>query len=190
MWKTARLGGDYGDVILGGLIFSSVQKPGRVKMPNTYVLKSSVTSHVVLFTKATWWISPGAHFTLWFGTGIRGDLTQNNNNHKKIQIKPSFSAPPHRPLRLLSLASSLVPRAVEGCGPGWVRSIVIALQGNLAAHQWKLSIVERLSCELPGQLCGKQRCIFWNHSLWLFIMLMIVHMQLNSCHFSAEKFQL
>lgn len=53
MLKTARLSGDSGDVILGGLIFSSVQKPGRVKMPNTYVLKSSVTSHVVLFTKAT-----------------------------------------------------------------------------------------------------------------------------------------
>lgn len=51
--KNARLGSNYDDVILGGLIVSSFQKPGSVKMPNTYVLKSCVTSHVVLFTKAT-----------------------------------------------------------------------------------------------------------------------------------------
>lgn len=52
-FKNARLSNNYDDVIIGRLIISSVQKPGSVKMPNTDVLKSSVTSHIVLFTKAT-----------------------------------------------------------------------------------------------------------------------------------------
>lgn len=49
------------------------------------------------------------------------------------------------------------PRVEQRLQPSRIRSIVIALWGNLVCHLWISAIVGRHRFELPGQLCAEQK---------------------------------
>lgn len=122
---------------------------------------------VALLMKAKSLIGPGAHFTLWSGVGIRGDLTQT----KTVRFKSSKATSLHATSPQFPLFWSSVKQRLQ---PSQVRSIIIALQGNLVRHLWMLPFVGRHSCERPGQLHVGQRRVYWNPLLtWSFIILMV-----------------
>lgn len=126
----------------------------------TSMFFSSLASSAPLFIKATSLIGPGAYFTLRCGVGIRGDLIQT-----KTYTSSKATSQHTSPYFFLPSLWSLVKQRLQ---PSRVRSIVIALQGNLVCQLWILPIVGSHSFELPGQLHAEQKHL----SAWSFIIYM------------------
>lgn len=93
-----------------------------------------------------------------------------SDSDQTLRYESSKATSQHTTSPQFPLVWSLMKQRLQ---PSRVRSIVIALWGNLVCHLWILSIVGTHSFELPGQLHAEQRHIYWNHlSTRSFIILM------------------